>query len=1256
MNQTGETPNLQNVFEQLLRKRSYQEMEDKCEQLLHKDPEDYLGLTYKGMILQVRNKFSKSKKLLKQAIELEPERATAYHWMGTLKTKKRKFERALEFFESVFSIDSSFVRSKIYRAYIFRLKRDYEKALGVIEEAKRIDPGHPMIWNELGNIQMDQKNYPEAEESFRKALELGPECIDVYDNLANLLKIRGDFQGSFDLYAKALEINPKDPKTINGVGCVHVRKREYALAEENFQKVLEENSHYVSAYLNLGIIRRTRGKMDEALELYDLVEKENPYNATVWNFRGNIYLDKKMYARSRECFERAISVDPFYVNGYTSLSNLHKIQKDFDKSEELCNLGLETCGKASELLNALANLCYDRKEYDRAEELYKESAGLDRYYSSPFLNMGCIYKIRKQFDRAIELFDKTLEIYEYSVSALNNKAGVYMDQKDFARAREIYLKTLELDPFYSYPYMNLGNICKTLLQFDEAMEYYRKGLSFNPLHLPTLSSKAGCFFSMGNYPEALAGFRKLLELDDKNKYYYSNIGMCYLNMEDLESALEWMDKGIQRDPKDGGIKFRKGLVLFKLKRDSEFRELFTQMIAEGRREPEDVNKNLLNGYKLQVVYMKSRKQYSTGLEVCDKILAMDELEIGTLVDKMYMMNECRQNKQVLALAESLLQKFPKNKNVLYQMGVAAMFEKNYEKGRDCFQQVVEISPKNISAFKNLFVCYKHNDQAFEQLEILNRLKQMKSPVLNHLNEENKVVKKIISRGECLKKEEKGQGVEPKEDDHPFVAKEIREINKLELTVPPPDDLLEFAFYCHQQNSVQSRLRILKKYRSQKKFNKVKEKYEKLLDSFKLKKKKLKKHIKLFSLKVEKMSNDNSDFKRLINKKPENKLKWIFYFLLFRPRDKIEDEEEALGIATQILVFLKDFIRHSLKLDTIVTESHFFGRRHAREEGFNVKSRFHYDFFDQPLLHKTDLLENNSKYFEFFMHPIQKFPTKVSEFDLARKYWICFKGLAGINFVEVLFYLFDDHSIHQLFVPNQNMLYGDNCLLILLIETAMTGHYSFDFDLSGLGGYLAFIIFEKLCGIVERSVIEQKSGAELTQLLGEEVLINAHDCQFRRFNEKSVNLSSKYICQKMTFESFDPQLKALKNKVEVTVSDTQIIQVVCQGQRTRKIPLHFECTTLFGKKNKRYVRVHDGHDSLLKSSVYRLDLDIWIDNDKEEELEVWRTIYLKEKRIRIPKGMIKMFLKRVPEIRQDVVQDSEKDPLRVDQNDTSDKLN
>jgi tetratricopeptide (TPR) repeat protein len=1247
---------LEQQFEKLTRKRAYNELHDICNQILTKTPEHSLCLSFLGLLCNVENKFEESEKLFQRAFKSDPNNIYVFHWKGTLLTKMQKLEEAKASFSEALALDQGFIRSRIYCGYVHRLKRQFSEAKEIVFKAIEIEPDNPLAYNELGNIQMEEKDYEGAEVSFRKAMELDQDYIDVYNNLANLLKMKGDYEGSFAMYRRALEINKDDPKTINGLGCVHVRKREYDLAENYFQEVMRKFPYYVSAYLNQGIIFRTRGKLEESLKLYAAVEEANPYNATVWNFKGNIYLDKKLYEKSRECFEKGLEIDPYYVSGYTSLSNYHKIQKDFEKSEEICKKGRELCGEAAELCNAYANLKYDLKKYSEAEELYQKAMDMDKYYSSPSLNMGCIYKIKKQFEKAIEMFDKTLEIYKYSVSALNNKAGVYMDQKDYDKAREIYKYTLEMDPFYSYPYMNLGNIAKVLLKYDEAMEYYRKGLEINPLHLPTLSSRAGCYFSMGKYDLSLEGFKRLLEINDKNKYYYSNIGMCYLNLNQLELALEWMEKGVQKDTKDGGIKFRKGLVLFKLKRDKEFQNLYKEMIKEGKEEEEDVNKNLFNGYKLQVVYMKSRKQYITGLEVCEKILKMDPLEIGTIVDKMYMMNEQRLNTEVLEMAKDVLIKFPKNKNVLYQQGVAAMFNKDYELGQDCFEKVTSISKKNISALKNLFVCYKHNDKFFEQLQVLNKLKEMNNYIFNHLNEVDRNREIITWNGECLKKLDLVSIDEIEQDfdlerDHEDIMKEIENIKKKNNNVENEDEnLMGYTMKCLDSNLLEIQLRILKKFKSKRKFKKYQEKYDRLKLFFALKQKKLKKLLNLFLLTTKTVVDRNPEYVDIINQNSQDKERLYIFFYIFRNSDlDIENIMEYLFKARRVENFIKEFIKHSLKLDAIVTEGEIFGRRHYVDCGFNVKSVFNYMFFSEPLLFEFNDFDINNKYVEFLQKRIKNFPKKISSFDILMKYKLLFNQMTGNTFIDVLFYLLSEHSISNLFQENSDYLYGDNKIIRIMLEAYKTDHYNFDFQIEDLSGYLAFIIFDKLRGIIERSLIEQVSGTELISKLGSELLYNDQSCRFMKHTDKLDDFSSQYNCEFIKFESYDPLLMGLENKIEITVSDNRLMQVICNGPRTHKMKLNFKCNLLFGDKEKRFAKIYDSTDSLFKPKRYKIDLDIMLENDIEEEMEIWRTVYIKEKEIVIPRGILKMYLKRISKVKENVVQNVDHDSLFNDSN-------
>ena len=272
------------------------------------------------------------------------------------------------------------------------------------------------------------------------------------------------------------------------------------------------------------------------------------------------------------------------------------------------------------------------------------------------------------------------------------------------------------------------------------------------------------------------------------------------------------------------------------------------MIEQGIQEKNDIYKNLLNGYKLQVIYMKNKKQYTSGLEVCNKILKMDELEIGTIVDKLYMLNEKRLNKEVLEMTTDILKKFPHNKNVLYQQGVAAMFLEDYELGEQCFEQVVEMSPSNISAFKNLFVCYKRNNKQFEKLKTLRSLTKLNSFVSNHVNEEIKCFKELILNGEYTKK------LDIIEITSLYDISESEEVNnwivnELDSIITKDDPIEEISpilyDYCQnliEDNLIETKFRMIRKFKNKQIFSQYIDNYKKL-DKIYAKKKKQIKNIK-----------------------------------------------------------------------------------------------------------------------------------------------------------------------------------------------------------------------------------------------------------------------------------------------------------------------------------------------------------------------------------------------------------------------------
>ena len=1218
------TPNARDLVETLIRSRKYAQLEELCKMELAENRKNSFFLANLGLLHCVRNEFDQSEKVLNEAIEADAADPFIHHWKGHLHTCRREFDLAEQSLARALELEPTFARPMAYLANISRTKRQFQKAAEYIEKAKKIEQANPVIFNQSGNIWMDQKKYEQAEEAYSTAIKIDPNFIDAYNNLGNLLKIKGDFIGSFTTYEKALALNPKDPKSINGKGCVYVRMRQYNLAEKYFKDIMRDFPYYSSTFLNQGIIYRTKGKLEEALELYLEVQRKNPYNATAWNFMGNIYLDKKDHQKSQECFEKAVEIDEYYVSGYTSLSNLLKIRKEFEKSEDVLNQGLAQCGEASELFNSFGNLYYDLKDYPKASEMYDRAIEFDKYYSSPYLNKGCIFKIQKNFDKAIEMFDKTLAIYKYSVSALNNKAGVYMDQKDYEQARSIYKETLELDPFYSYPYMNLGNICKNLREFDQAMEYYQKGLKNNPLHLPTLSSRAGCYFSMTQYDEALKGFQELLKIDDKNKYYYSNIGMCYLNMGNLEKALEWMEKGIQMDPKDGGIKFRKGLVLFKLGRDSEYNQLYNDMIQEGQQDPDDLHKNLFNGYKLQVVYMKNKKNYKVGLEICEKILEMDDLDIGTLVDKLYMLNEERFNKKVLELSKEVLEKFPKNRNVLYQQGVAAMFLKDYELGEKCFVQVVKMSKRNISALKNLFVCFKNNLKEFDKLQILNQLKSLGSGVSNHLNEQCEAVREVTRKGKVHKlldplSYESLLGISSSEQVNFWIEKEAEAIFlKDNLQYHGANIFMKFAVDKLHEELVETKKRIIKKFTNERIFKKLEKIYRFLDEAYKKKKEGLEQIFTWIEEKVRRMCKLNKKWDLILQENEQQKQ--VLELVILVNYDATPDEERIMEYVERGQIyaeFLRDFITRSITLDALITEGHLFGRQHYVDCGFNIKGLIHPDFFKHDLFKTKDSIENDQEFYDSSYQTYENFPKKITSFDLLKKYVTLF-GLDTVQiFAKVAVLLLSGSRMHQLFEDHKSpMIYGPKTIVKLTLDQSYQKHYNFEIDLDDQSNYISFLIFEKLRGIVEKCVVEQLSRDELIPQLVDEIVSNKFNSTFRKHSR--LFESSVYVCTGISYKSFDPIFIQSHNRVDVSFKNSQF-SLDFFGQNSEQVPLSLMLNT--NDIGLGDVRTFDSSDNILGQKEYRVDMDFYDCFNGDPVVTVERTVFFKEDLIVIPKGML-----------------------------------
>ena len=239
------------------------------------------------------------------------------------------------------------------------------------------------------------------------------------------------------------------------------------------------------------------------------------------------------------------------------------------------------------------------------------------------------------------------------------------------------------------------------------------------------------------------------------------------------------------------------------------------------------------------------------------------------------------------------------------------------------------------------------------------------------------VKKAIQRsGEYFVKYVELKMPEPIEETNEFetfINKQIKNMKSAKIK-QSENKLENYVFESLKYNLIQSKLRLINKTKSSKSLNILKQNIN-TLDAIYLEKR------LAFSKLFKSFSMEN----KLIQKVLVNELK----------------------IISPIETFILDFFTKTFTLDRIITESCIFGKKHFDSAGYNVKGILHPTFFED----NSFLDENDEFTIEFllegFINLYEKFPKKITAFNLAEQYSTLFGNNIAIYFVKVLFLLLEN---------------------------------------------------------------------------------------------------------------------------------------------------------------------------------------------------------------------------------------------------------
>jgi tetratricopeptide (TPR) repeat protein len=300
-------------------------------------------------------------------------------------------------------------------------------------------------------------------------------------------------------------------------------------------------------------------------------------------------------------------------------------------------------------------------------------------------------------------------------------ANEYLAQKRWkegAHIIESILKETEEMPAPIISEQASLNLMKNLLDAYEHLHYdteaiatLKKILINLPEDLDLRLRLAELLEKKGRLKEAIKEYTIILPYLTRNEkiVYMKNIGYLLFQGGQKKKALQWYLKAAKYDSKDPNLYYNIGSIYDDLG-EPKIAEKYLRLALELKKG--DVEGRLRLG---QSLFNKNR--FTEAKRYVNEILEKKPHHLEALTLLANILEKEGDKKALVNIYKQILSQNPKNKIILFNLGVLETEQGNLKKGLHCFERLVTIDPKDTQAREALFEIYqrqKRNDLAFNQ--------------------------------------------------------------------------------------------------------------------------------------------------------------------------------------------------------------------------------------------------------------------------------------------------------------------------------------------------------------------------------------------------------------------------------------------------------------------------------------------------------------------------------------------------------------
>ncbi len=523
-------------------------------------------------------------------------------------------------------------------------------------KAQTIDQGKTFLYYE---------KYKSAKGVFEKLVSANPHDLDAVYWLGQSLIIPDDrtakdIADAKALYQKALMNNSSSALLMAGIGQVELLEEKPQDARNHFETALSLSQMKLPYVLNAVGFANVNAKNGDAAYAVDKLKVAPAFkkmaDPDIYVNLGDAYKKLGDGGQAQLAYEQAIALNPKYARAYYRIGKIYQTQGAAQEEiyMKYYNQAIAADPAYGPVYENLYNLYYTTDVKKSAEYLDKYLANTDDNPKNCYLRASILYA-QALYTDAIKKADECIgaggtapypKLYGIKAYAYN-KSG---DSVNAKASFEKYFQAADPTIIGAGDYTTYASV---LLKFPGndtlAGSYIDKAVALDTLEankVIDLKTMAASYEAQKKYKEAADWYNKVLSVKKSpGKIDYYNAGYNYFRTGNYETAIPIFNMYSQKYPEDAfgyymSAKSKWGIdtTMSQGLANPDFEKTVTVgMVDSVKYKPQ-----LTGSYKYFVAYYANvKKDNTTAIAYCDKILALDPMDPDALNNKQALMTPAK---------------------------------------------------------------------------------------------------------------------------------------------------------------------------------------------------------------------------------------------------------------------------------------------------------------------------------------------------------------------------------------------------------------------------------------------------------------------------------------------------------------------------------------------------------------------------------------------------------------------------------------